>query len=161
MNEGRGCEARLLRFIVGEPGTGKSVVNHALCQRDPKRLTPVVNRTLHTYHSTLRARSTFTDDALSLIVRPSEGVLRRARNLCLSALLEAVRDESRATSTRPATLGRAVGRNALVPFADVPAGASARRAVRTARPEQALVQRLHIPRPPLDREGLDHLPATR
>ena len=106
MNEGRGCEARLLRFIVGELGTGKSVVNHALCQRDPKRLTPVVNRTLHTYHSTLRARSTFTDDALSLIVRSSEGVLRRARNLCLSALLEAVRDESRATSTRPATRSR-------------------------------------------------------
>ena len=95
MNEGRGCEARLLRFIVGEPGTGKSVVNHALCQRDPKRLTPVVNRTLHTYHSTLRARSTFTDDALSLIVRSSEGVLRRARNLCLSALLEAVRDRTK------------------------------------------------------------------
>ena len=41
------------------------------------------------------AHSTFTDDALSLIVRSSEGVLRRARNLCLSALLEAVRDRTK------------------------------------------------------------------
>jgi hypothetical protein len=41
------------------------------------------------------AHSTFTDDALSLIVRSSEGVLRRARNLCLSALLETVRDRTK------------------------------------------------------------------
>ena len=41
------------------------------------------------------AHSTFTDDALCLIVRSSEGVLRRARNLCLSALLEAVRDRTK------------------------------------------------------------------
>jgi hypothetical protein len=33
--------------------------------------------------------------ALSLVVRSSEGVLRRARNLCLSALLEAVRDRTK------------------------------------------------------------------
>ncbi len=38
------------------------------------------------------AHSTFTDNALELIVRPSEGPLRRARNLCLSCLLEAVRN---------------------------------------------------------------------
>ena len=38
------------------------------------------------------AHSTFTDDALALIVRASEGILRRARNICLGALLEAVRD---------------------------------------------------------------------
>ena len=41
------------------------------------------------------AHSTFTDDALSLTVRSSEGGLRRARNLCLSALLEAVRDRTK------------------------------------------------------------------
>ena len=41
------------------------------------------------------SHSTFTDDALSLIVRSSEGVLRRARNLCLSTLLEAVRDRTK------------------------------------------------------------------
>jgi len=35
--------------------------------------------------------NTFTDDALSLITRSSEGVLRKARNLCLSCLVETVR----------------------------------------------------------------------
>jgi len=207
------CQQGGLCLIVGEPGTGKSVVKRALCQHDPKRLmTPVVNRTLHTYHNTLRilceafqiesegadfrcekrlieearrldaagkmlapiiddahlmdvsalrrlrllfedfpknhclvlvaqpellsrftltvnediksrvtysvlmpklapdsvedfikseldkvalAHSTFSEDALSLIVRSSEGVLRRARNLCLSSLLEAVRDRTK------------------------------------------------------------------
>jgi type II secretory pathway predicted ATPase ExeA len=35
--------------------------------------------------------NTFSEEALELIVRSSEGVLRRARNLCLSCMLEAVR----------------------------------------------------------------------
>jgi len=34
----------------------------------------------------------FSDDALELIIRSSEGVLRRTRNLCISAMLETVRD---------------------------------------------------------------------
>lgn len=41
------------------------------------------------------AHSTFSDDALALIVRSSEGILRRVRNLCISAMLEAVRDRTR------------------------------------------------------------------
>jgi hypothetical protein len=41
------------------------------------------------------SHGTFTDDALGLIVRSSEGVLRRARNLCLGSLLEAVRDRTK------------------------------------------------------------------
>ncbi len=202
-----------LCLLLGEPGTGKSVIKEAVCQYDSKRMiTPVVNRTLHTYFSTLRilceafqiedqgenvrcerrlieeaqrinhlgkmlvpiiddahlmevdslrrlrllfedfpknhnlvliaqpgllsklslttnediksrvtysvlvpklaqddmtafilgqldrvalAHSTFTEDALDLIVRSSEGVLRRARNLCLGTLLEAVRDRTK------------------------------------------------------------------
>jgi len=36
--------------------------------------------------------NTFSDEALDLIVRSSEGVLRKVRNLCVSALLETVRD---------------------------------------------------------------------
>ena len=36
--------------------------------------------------------NTFSDDAVGLIVRSSEGLLRRTRNLCISAMLEAVRD---------------------------------------------------------------------
>lgn len=44
-----------LCLVLGEPGTGKSVLKDALLTHDPKRLiTPVVNRTLHTYHNTLR-----------------------------------------------------------------------------------------------------------
>jgi MSHA biogenesis protein MshM len=38
------------------------------------------------------AHSTFSDEALDLLVRSSEGVLRNVRNLCVSALLETVRD---------------------------------------------------------------------
>jgi len=49
------CQQGGLCVIVGEPGTGKSVIKHALCRYDEQKLiTPVVNRTLHTYHSTLR-----------------------------------------------------------------------------------------------------------
>jgi type II secretory pathway predicted ATPase ExeA len=207
------CQQGGLCLVVGEPGTGKSVIKTALVQHDPKRLiTPVVNRTLHTYHSVLRIlceafqidtdgwdvrcekrlieeahrinhagkmlapiiddahlievhdlrrlrllfedfpknhnlilvaqpglltslaltpnhdiqsrvtysvlvprlapddmtkfilaqldavampHATFTPEALSLIVRSSEGYLRRARNLCLGAFVEAVRDHTR------------------------------------------------------------------
>lgn len=202
-----------LCLVLGEPGTGKSVLKHALVQHDPKRqITPVVNRTLHTYHNTLRilcsafqieftghdhqcerllvqeafrlhrsskmlvpiiddahlmqaqclrklrllfedfprshnlvllgqppllqslslsineeirsrvtysvllprlspevtekfildqldraglGHNSFTTDALALIVRSAEGLLRRARNLCLSCIIEAVRDQTR------------------------------------------------------------------
>ena len=49
------CQQGGLCLVVGEPGTGKSMIKHALVHHDPKRLiTPVVNRTLHTYHSVLR-----------------------------------------------------------------------------------------------------------
>jgi type II secretory pathway predicted ATPase ExeA len=39
-----------LCLVLGEPGTGKSVLKQALVSHDPKRMiTPVINRTLHTY----------------------------------------------------------------------------------------------------------------
>ena len=39
-----------LCLVLGVPGTGKSVLKQALVNHDPKRMmTPVVNRTLHTY----------------------------------------------------------------------------------------------------------------
>ena len=202
-----------LCLVLGEPGTGKSILKEALVNLDPKRIiTPVVNRTLHTYHNTLRilcqsfqiefvghdhhcerllvqeafkihragkmlvpiiddahlmqseclrklrllfedfprshnlvligqpslmqalsltvneeirsrvtysvlmprlgpedsekfvlqqfdraglGHNAFTAEALALVVRSSEGLLRRARNLCLSSLVEAVRDQTR------------------------------------------------------------------
>jgi len=49
------CQQGGLCVVVGDPGTGKSVIKQALVNHDPKRLiTPVVNRALHTYHSVLR-----------------------------------------------------------------------------------------------------------
>lgn len=202
-----------LCLVLGEPGTGKSVLKTSLLMHDPKRMiTPVVNRTLHTYHNTLRilcaafqiefnghdhhcerllvqeafrvhragkmlvpiiddahlmqsdslrklrllfedfprshnlvligqppllqslalsineeirsrvtysvvlprlapeaieafilaeldraglGHHTFTADALALIVRSGEGLLRRTKNLCLGALIETVRDQAR------------------------------------------------------------------
>jgi MSHA biogenesis protein MshM len=202
-----------LCLVLGEPGAGKSVLKQTLVTHDPKRIiTPVVNRTLHTYHNTLRilcqafqiefegrdhhcerllvqeafkihrsgkmlvpiiddahlmpteclrklrllcedfphshnlvligqppllqslalsineeirsrvtysvvlprlspevteqfildqldraglGHNTFTQEALALIVRSGEGLLRRTRNLCLSSLIEAVRDQTR------------------------------------------------------------------
>jgi type II secretory pathway predicted ATPase ExeA len=39
--------------------------------------------------------NTFTAEALALIIRSGEGLLRRTRNLCLGSLLEAVRDQTR------------------------------------------------------------------
>ncbi len=39
--------------------------------------------------------NTFTAEALALIIRSGEGLLRRTRNLCLSSLIEAVRDQTR------------------------------------------------------------------
>ena len=39
--------------------------------------------------------ATFSAEALALIVRASEGVLRRTRNLCLASLVECVRDRTK------------------------------------------------------------------
>lgn len=43
-----------LCVVMGEPGTGKSVLKQALIDHDPKRMiTPAIARTLHTYSNTL------------------------------------------------------------------------------------------------------------
>jgi len=39
--------------------------------------------------------NTFSEDAIELIVRSSEGILRKTRNLCLGCLLEAVRRQEK------------------------------------------------------------------
>jgi len=49
------CQQGGLCVIIGDRGTGKSVIKQALIQHDPKRLiVPVVNRTLHIYTNVLR-----------------------------------------------------------------------------------------------------------
>jgi type II secretory pathway predicted ATPase ExeA len=44
------------------------------------------------------AHNVFSQEALALIARASEGVIRKARNLCIGCLLEAVRAQTRAVS---------------------------------------------------------------
>ena len=41
------------------------------------------------------AHNTFSEAALQLIIRSADGVLRRARNLCIACFLEAVRDRTK------------------------------------------------------------------
>jgi len=212
------CQQGGLCLVLGDPGTGKTVLKEALKAFDPQRLiTPVVSRTLHTYYNTLRilcqafkldadgacfacekrlidtafklnqlgkmlapiiddahlmeidclrrlrllmedfpknhnlvligqprllttvslatnddiksrvtysvimpklapddienfilsefdkaglGHNTITQDALSLIVRSSEGIIRRARNIALSSLLEAIRDQTKTVDIR-------------------------------------------------------------
>jgi len=42
-------------LIIGEPGTGKTVLKNHLIYHNPKQwITPVINRSLHTWHNILR-----------------------------------------------------------------------------------------------------------
>ena len=41
------------------------------------------------------AHNTFTENALSLIIRSSDGILRKARNLCLSCMIEGIRSKKK------------------------------------------------------------------
>ena len=62
--------------------------------------TPLAPEDLQAFiHAQLEAvgmsETVFTDQAINLILQSAEGYLRTARNLCISSLLEAVRDQSR------------------------------------------------------------------
>ena len=49
------CRMHGLTLLIGQPGTGKTTVKEALRKHDVKRLAvPIISRTLHTYHNTLR-----------------------------------------------------------------------------------------------------------
>jgi len=77
------CQQGGLCVVVGDPGTGKSVIKHALVNHDPKRLiTPVVNRTLHTYHSVLRILcDSFQIDANGRDVRCEKRLIEEAHRI--------------------------------------------------------------------------------
>lgn len=52
------CRQGGLCLVLGEPGTGKTVLKEALKNFDPKRLiTPTVSRTLHTYFNIIKILS--------------------------------------------------------------------------------------------------------
>jgi len=52
------CQQGGLCLVLGEPGTGKTVLKESLKNFDPKRLiTPTVSRTLHTYFNTIKILS--------------------------------------------------------------------------------------------------------
>jgi type II secretory pathway predicted ATPase ExeA len=49
------CQQGGLCIIMGEPGTGKSVIKQAVIDHNPKKMiTPAIGRTLHTYSNTLQ-----------------------------------------------------------------------------------------------------------
>ena len=50
---------------------------------------------LDQFHSAGLGHNTLTEEGLAPIVRSGEGLLRRTGNLCLSSLIEAVRDHTR------------------------------------------------------------------
>lgn len=77
------CQQGGLCIVVGDPGTGKSIIKQALASHDPKRLiTPVVNRTLHTYHSVLRILcDAFQIDAGGRAVRCEKRLIDEARKI--------------------------------------------------------------------------------
>ena len=52
------CQQGGLCLVLGEPGTGKTVLKESLKNFDAKRLiTPTVSRTLHTYFNTIKILS--------------------------------------------------------------------------------------------------------
>lgn len=73
-NQGRLC------LVMGEPGTGKSVVKEALRQKADKRLVVIsVNRTMHTYSNTLKILcSAFSIDQEGLHVNCERRLIEQA-----------------------------------------------------------------------------------
>jgi MSHA biogenesis protein MshM len=92
-------------ILVAQPGLLTSLAltpNHDIQSRVTysvlvPRLAPddMTNFILAQLDAVAMPHATFTAEALGLIVRSSEGYLRRARNLCLSSLVESVRDHTR------------------------------------------------------------------
>jgi len=49
------CQQGGLCVLLGEPGTGKTVLKNAITHHNQKEwITPVINRSLHTWHNMLR-----------------------------------------------------------------------------------------------------------
>lgn len=88
-------------ILIGQPGLMSSLnlsVNQDIKSRVTystlmKRINPDDMRQfiLSQLDQVKLGHNTFTEEALELIIRSTDGILRKARNLCLSCMLEAVR----------------------------------------------------------------------
>ncbi|HEX2955888.1 MAG TPA: ATP-binding protein [Chitinispirillaceae bacterium] len=74
------CHKGGLCLVMGEPGTGKSVVKEALRQKADKRMVVIsVNRTMHTYSNTLKILcSAFSIDHEGLHVNCEKRLIEQA-----------------------------------------------------------------------------------
>ena len=81
-----------LSLSVNEEIRSRVTYSTLLPRLAPETLTEFV---LKAFDSVGLGHNTLTEDALALVVRSSEGILRRIRNLCLASLIEAVRDQTR------------------------------------------------------------------
>lgn len=72
-----------LCLVLGEPGTGKSVLKNAIIRHDPKQwITPVINRSLHTWRNMLRLLClAFQVDAEGSEHKCEERLIREAKSL--------------------------------------------------------------------------------
>ena len=71
-----------------------SVVLHKLAPEDIDRFL------LNQFDRAGIGHQVFAEDARALLVRSADGILRRARNLAIGALVEAVRDQSRSVDLK-------------------------------------------------------------
>lgn len=91
------CQQGGLCLIMGEPGTGKSIIKESLKQNADRRMVIVsVNRTMHTYSNTLKILcDAFSIDQEGLHVRCEKRIIEEAYNLNRQGkMLATVIDES-------------------------------------------------------------------
>jgi hypothetical protein len=99
------CESRLIEEAIAQPGiltklslsVNDDVKSRVTYSALMPKLAPNTTTTfiLSELDRVALAHSTLTDEALKLIIRSGEGVLRATGNLCVACLLETVRDRTR------------------------------------------------------------------
>lgn len=94
---GQPCLLNDINLTVNADIKSRITYSVLLPKLNPEQLTSFITKQLDICGL---PHNTFDDDALALVVRSSDGILRKARNLCLSALLQAVRDRTKTISTQ-------------------------------------------------------------
>lgn len=97
-------------ILIGQPDLNSTLqlrVNHDLKSRITysAKLEPLSNQDLTDFIYAQLDRvglphHTFTDAGINLILRSAEGVLRSVKNLCVGAMIEAVRDQTKIIDTK-------------------------------------------------------------